>query len=142
MSEIDRMYNEARGKKLGVGWLAFAASLLVIVGIFKIFDAIWAFKYDDELAGDVRTIVFDQDLTAWGWIWLLLGILLIVAGFAVVKGMEWARWFGLVVLAAAAIANYSWIVWAPLWTLVLEAIYGAAIYGLLVYGGRRDDLVA
>ena len=130
MSEIDRMYNEARGKKLGVGWLAFAASLLVIVGIFKIFDAIWAFKYDDELAGDVRTIVFDQDLTAWGWIWLLLGILLIVAGFAVVKGMEWARWFGLVVLAAAAIANYSWIVWAPLWTLVLEAIYGAAIYGL------------
>jgi hypothetical protein len=142
MSEIDRMYNEARGKKLGVGWLAFAASLLVIVGIFKIFDAIWAFKYDDELAGEVRTIVFDQDLTAWGWIWLLLGILLIVAGFAVVKGMEWARWFGLVVLAAAAIANYSWIVWAPLWTLVLEAIYGAAIYGLLVYGGRRDDLVA
>ena len=84
MSEIDRMYNEARGKKLGVGWLAFAASLLVIVGIFKIFDAIWAFKYDDELAGEVRTIVFDQDLTAWGWIWLLLGILLIVAGFVAV----------------------------------------------------------
>jgi hypothetical protein len=139
MSEIDRMYNEARSTKLGVGWLAFAASLLVISGIFKILDAIWAFKYDDELAGDVRTIVFDQDLTAWGWIWLLIGILLIVAGFAVVKGMEWARWFGIVVLAVAAIANYSWIVWAPLWTLVLEGIYGAAIYGLMVYGGRRDD---
>ena len=139
MSEIDRMYNEARSTKLGVGWLAFAASLLVIGGIFKILDAIWAFKYDDELAGDVRTIVFDQDLTAWGWIWLLLGILLIVAGFAVVKGMEWARWFGIVVLAVAAIANYSWIVWAPLWTLGLEAIYAAAIYGWLVYGGRRDD---
>jgi hypothetical protein len=139
MSEIDRMYNEARSTKLGVGWLAFASSLLVISGIFKILDAIWAFKYDDELAGDVRTIVFDQDLTAWGWIWLLIGILLIVAGFAVVKGMEWARWFGIVVLAVAAIANYSWIVWAPLWTLVLEGIYGAAIYGLMVYGGRRDD---
>jgi hypothetical protein len=53
--------------------------------------------------------------------------------------MEWARWFGIVVLAVAAIANYSWIVWAPLWTLVLEGIYGAGIYGLMVYGGRRDD---
>jgi hypothetical protein len=139
MSEIDRMYNESRSTKLGVGWLAFAASLLVISGIFKILDAIWAWKYDDEVSESVQTIVFERDLAAWGWIWLLLGILLIVAGFAVVKGMEWARWFGIVVLAVAAIANYSWIVWAPLWTLVLEGIYAAAIYGLMVYGGRRDD---
>jgi hypothetical protein len=139
MSEIDRMYNEARTTKLGVGWLAFAASLLVISGIFKILDAIWAFKYDDDVSESVQTIVFERDLAAWGWIWLLLGILLIVAGFAVVKGAEWARWFGVVVLAVAAIANYSWIVWAPIWTLVLEGIYGAAIYGLMVYGGRRDD---
>ena len=139
MSEIDRMYNEARGSRLGVGWLTFTSSLLVIMGIFKILDAIWAFKYDDEVSESVQTIVFERDLAAWEWIWLLLGILLIVAGFAVVKGMEWARWFGIVVLAVAAIANYSWIVWAPLWTLVLEGIYGAAIYGLMVYGGRRDD---
>ena len=52
MSEIDRMYNESRSTKLGVGWLAFAASLLVISGIFKILDAIWAFKYDDERLGE------------------------------------------------------------------------------------------
>jgi hypothetical protein len=139
MSEIDRMYNEKRSTKLGVGWLAFAASLLVISGIFKILDALWAFKYDDELSGEVQTIVFERDLAAWGCVWLVIGILLIVAGFAIVKGMEWARWFGIVVLAIAAIANYSWIVWAPLWTMVLEGIYAAAIYGLMVYGGRRDD---
>jgi hypothetical protein len=139
MSEIDRMYNESRSTKLGVGWLAFAASLLVVAGIFKILDAIWAFKYDGEISENLQTVLFDSDLAAWGWIWLLLGILLIVAGFAVVKGMEWARWFGVVVLAVAAITNYSWIVFRPFWTLVMEGIYGAAIYGLLVYGGRRDD---
>jgi hypothetical protein len=139
MSEIDRMYNESRSTKLGVGWLAFAASLLVVAGIFKILDAIWAFKYDGEISENLQTVLFDSDLAAWGWIWLLLGILLIVAGFAVVKGMEWARWFGVVVLAIVAITNYSWIVFRPFWTLVMEGIYGAAIYGLLVYGGRRDD---
>jgi hypothetical protein len=94
------------------------------------------------VSDEVQTIIFERDLASWGWVWLLLGILLIVAGFAVVKGKEWARWFGIVVLAVAAIANYSWIVWAPFWTLVLEGIYGAAIFGLMVYGGRRDDFRA
>ena len=141
MSEIDRMYTEARTKNLGVGWLAFASSLLVIAGIFKILDAIWAFKYDDDVSENLQTILFEHNLSAWGWIWLLLGVLLIISGFAVVRGEEWARWFGIVVVAAASIANYSWIRFAPIWTLVLMGIYGAAIYGLLVYGGRRDDFV-
>jgi hypothetical protein len=141
MSEIDRMYNKARTTNLGTGWLTLAASLLVISGIFKILDAIWAFKYDDDVPDGLQTIIFDRNLSAWGWIWLPLGILLIVGGFAIVKGKEWGRWFGVVVLAIAAITNYSWVRFAPFWTLVLEGIYLAAIYGLLVYGGRRDDFV-
>jgi len=140
MSEIDRIYTENRSTKLGVGWLTFTSSLLVIMGIFRILDAIWAFKYDDEIPGGIQTIIFDQNLAAWGWIWLLLGILMIVGGFAVVKGMEWGRWFGVAVLGVAAVTNYSWIVYRPFWTIVLEGIYLAGIYGLMVYGGKRDDL--
>lgn len=138
MSEIDRMYDEARRGKLSVGWLTFTSSLLVIMGIFKILDAFWAFKYDDDIPSGLQTIIFDTDLAAWGWIWLLLGVLMVVGGFAVVNGKEWARWFGVVVLAVAAITNYSWIVFRPFWTLVLEGVYLAGIYGLLVHGGRRD----
>jgi hypothetical protein len=88
----------------------------------------------------VQTIVFGRDLTSWGWVWLLLGILLIVAGFAVVRGEEWARWFGVVAAAIGAIANYSWIVVQPIMALVMEGMFLAAIYGLLVYGGRRDPI--
>ncbi len=134
------MYNEARTSKLGVGWLTFTSSLLVIMGIFRILDAIWAFKYDVDIPDGLQTIIFDGNLAAWGWIWLLLGVLMIVGGFAVVKGMEWGRWFGVVVLAVAAITNYSWIVYRPFWTLVIEGVYLAGIYGLLVYGGRRDPV--
>jgi hypothetical protein len=140
MTEIDRIYND-RNTKLGTGWLAFASSLLVISGIFKILDAIWAFKYDDDpVSEQVQTIVFGRDLTSWGWVWLLLGILLIVAGFAVVRGEEWARWFGVVAAAIGAITNYSWIVVQPIMALVMEGMFLAAIYGLLVYGGRRDPI--
>ena len=140
MSEIDRIYTESRNKRVGVFSLTFTSSLLVIMGIFRIIDAIWAFKYNDDIPGGIQTIVFDTNLAAWGWIWLILGILMIVAGYAFVKGMEWARWFGVAVLAIAAVSNYSWIVFRPFWTLVLEGIYLAGIYGLLVYGGKRDPL--
>ena len=142
MSEIDRIYEEQRNTKPGVFSLTFTSSLLVIMGIFRIIDAIWAFKYDDDIPSGIQTIVFDTNLAAWGWIWLLLGILMIVAGFAVVKGKEWGRWFGVAVLALAAVSNNSRIVFRPFWTLVLEGIYLAGIYGLLVYGGKRDPLHA
>src|SRR4029450_2079187 len=77
------------------GWLAFAATLLVVSGIFKIFDALWAFKYDDEVSSEVQTFLFEHDLQAWGWVWLIVGIVLIVVGLAVVTGSEVARWIGI-----------------------------------------------
>ena len=62
------------------GWLVFAATVLVVSGIFKIFDALWAFKYDDELSPEVQTFLFEHDLASWGWVWLIVGIVLIVVG--------------------------------------------------------------
>jgi len=138
MSEIDRIYAEAQFRK-GTGWLAFAGAMLVVSGIFKILDALWAFKYDDKVSNEVQTIVFSGDLTAWGWIWLALGIVLIVAGFAVVnQRAQWARWFGVVAAGTAAIVNYSWIFTQPIWTLVTQGILLAVIYALLVFGGSRE----
>ena len=136
MSEIDRMYAEAQTRK-GTGWLAFAGALLVVGGVLKIIDALWAFKYDDEITEQLQTVVFDRDPSTWGWIWLVLGILLIVAGFSAVSGAEWARWFGVVAAGVAAIVNYSWIVVQPFSALVLQGLMLAVIYALLVYGGRH-----
>ena len=107
MSEIDRTHDAGRSGRLGVGWLAFTAALLVTMGIFRILDAFWAFRYDDDIPEGLQTIIFDSNLAAWGWIWLLLGTLMILAGFAVVQGLQWARWFGIAVLAVAAITNYT-----------------------------------
>ena len=61
--------------------------MLFVSGGFKIFDALWAFQYDDELSDDVRTVVFEGDLTVWGWVWLVVGITLIATAIAVVSGV-------------------------------------------------------
>ncbi len=125
----------------GVRWLSFAAALLAVSGIFKIFDALWAFKYDDEV-GEIQTVFFDRDLAAWGWVWLALGILLIAAGFAVVKGAEWARWVGIVAAGLAAILSFQWIFFQPLWTILSVALALLVILPLVAYGGRQGVLGA
>jgi hypothetical protein len=121
----------------GANWLAFAAALLAVSGIFKIFDALWAFKYDDDVSEEVQTVVFARDLTSWGWVWLVVGIVLIAAGFAVVTGAEWARWVGIVAASVAAVTFLPWIYYQPLWTVLSVGLAVLVIYALAAYGGDR-----
>ena len=117
-------------------WLAFAGALLVIGGAFKVFDALWAFKYDDEVSDEVQTILFEGDLASWGWVWLAVGIVLIAAGIAVVTRAQWARWVGIVAASLAAISFLPWIYYQPLWTILSVGLAVLAIYALAAYGGR------
>jgi hypothetical protein len=126
--------------RTGEGWLLFSAIILVTGGVIRIFDAFWAFDKDDDLAGDVQAVVFNEDLTAYGWLWLIMGILMIAAGFGVLSGAQWARWFGIIVASLAAITAMFWIYAYPVWALVFILISFLVIYGLATYGGRTDDV--
>jgi hypothetical protein len=124
----------------GVRLLAFAAALLVLAGVFKIFDALWAFKYDDDISEEVQTILFENDPALWGWLWLAIGIAMIAAGFAVVQGSELGRWFGIVAAGLAAIIAYPWIWIQPILTILNVSLCVIVVYALAAYGGRRSPL--
>jgi hypothetical protein len=126
--------------RTGEGWLLFSAIILVTGGVIRIFDAFWAFDKDDDLAGDVQAVVFNEDLTAYGWLWLIMGILMIAAGFGVLSRAQWARWFGIIVSSIAAITAMFWIYAYPIWSLVYVLIAFLVIYGLATYGGDTDDV--
>lgn len=135
---MDVSHDERVYTPRGAGWLAFAGTVLVVSGVFKIFDALWAFKYDDDVSEEVQTVVFENDLQSWGWVWLVVGIVLVLAGIAVVSGAEWARWVGIVTAAVAAIAFLPWIYYQPLWTILSVTLAVMVIYALATYGGRRS----
>lgn len=130
-----------RSDRRGAGWLAFAGALLVVSGAFKILDALWAWKYDDEVSDRVQTVLFEGDLTSWGWVWLIVGIVLLATGFAVISGAEWARWVGMIVAGLAAIAFLPWIYYEPLWTILSVSLAILVIYALAAYGGGRVNSV-
>ena len=120
------------------GWLSFAAALLVVSGVFKILDALWAFKYDDDVSEEVQTVLFEHDLASWGWLWLGVGVVLILAGFAVVSGAQWARWVGIVTASIAAILFLPWIYYQPLWTILSVTLALLVVYALAAYGGPGE----
>jgi hypothetical protein len=120
------------------GWLAFAAVVLILSGGFKILDALWAFKYDDDISEGVQTVLFEGDLAAWGWLWLVVGILLIAAGIAIVGGAQWARWVGIAVASLSMLTFFPWIYYQPLWTILSITLAMLVLYALAFYGGRDD----
>jgi hypothetical protein len=128
-----------RTARRGSGWLAFAATMMFLSGCFKVLDALWAFKYDDDVDESVQTVIFEADLAAWGWVWLVVGVALLFAAIFVVNGSESARWIGIVIAAIAAITFFPWIYYVPLWTILSVALAGLVIYALVAYGGRRSD---
>ncbi len=125
----------------GTGWLTFASIMLAIGGTFKIFDAIWAFKYDDEVSEPLQTILFERDLAAWGWVWLVVGVILLLASACVATGSQWARWVGMIAAGFSAVVFMPWIYYQPLWTVLSVTLMILTLYALAAHGGRRDPRI-
>ncbi|MGW5645675.1 DUF7144 family membrane protein [Saccharopolyspora sp. NPDC003752] len=113
------------------GWLAFAGSLIAMIGIFNIIGGITAlFRPTYYLVGTAQLLVFD--FAAWGWFWLALGVVQVVAGVGCMYGQMWARMTGIGLAALSAIAHLAFFAAFPLWSLVVIAMSVLVIYGLMV----------
>jgi hypothetical protein len=113
------------------GWVGFSAITLLIVAGVTAFEGLIAVIRDQYfvVAGH-QVIVFD--LTTWGWIMLLWGVLLGFAAFSLAAGRGWARWFTLVLVGANVLGQLGFLgnTQYPLWTLVAIALDTLVIYGL------------
>ena len=117
----------------GTGWVTFAGIMVVVGGAASILDAIWAFRYDNTV---VDLVFFEDSLTAWGWIWLILGVLLIIAGFGIFRGEPWAQYTGIVFASLAILANLSWAQVQPTQGLIGAGLAGLVVYGLAAHGDK------
>jgi hypothetical protein len=134
--------NYYEGETKGEGWLLFAFVLLLIVGLFNVILGI-AMIAEDELyvTGPSRAVVLVGDVTTWGWVLLVLGVLEILAGFGVMARSQVARWFGIVMASLAALGHLPIIFGPhPLFSFLVVLLCVIVIYGLAQYGGREGAL--
>jgi hypothetical protein len=126
----------------GSKWLTFSAILLVLAGIMRIFDAIWAFSYNGPLVDDLHGAIFGHSLTTYGWIWLIVGIILVGAGFNVMLSgtavAQVARWIGIVAAGIAAVTSVAWLPYYPIWSLIYIGLAMAVIYGLVAHFSEAE----
>jgi uncharacterized membrane protein HdeD (DUF308 family) len=115
----------------GTGWVTYSGILLILGGVIALFDAIWAFRYSDTV---VDLILFENNLEVWGVIWLIVGAVVIAAGFGVFNAKPWARVVGIVAASLSIVSNLNWAQIQPTQALIAAILAALVIYGLAVHG--------
>ncbi|WP_420716472.1 DUF7144 family membrane protein [Streptomyces sp. H27-H1] len=99
----------------------FAGVLMLMEGVLGILKGIVGIA-DDDVYASVGDYTFKFDATAWGWIHLIVGIVLAIVGAGILKGAAWARGTGVVIVALDVVLNFLWLPYTPLWALISIAI--------------------
>ncbi|MGZ4649792.1 MAG: DUF7144 family membrane protein [Kineosporiaceae bacterium] len=122
-----------------VGWIVFAAVMMIIVGILQAIEGFVAIFKDSYYLVPKSGLVVTVDYTAWGWIHLILGILVAGAGYALFSGRMWARTVGVIAAFLSLLANFSFVSAYPVWAIILITVDVLIIYALTVHGREMQD---
>jgi hypothetical protein len=117
------------GTRTAEGWAMFAGIIMVIVGASNVIFGLTALFNDDVLT-KVGGQLLVADFTTWGWVSLLIGIVMILAAFGLFTGKSWALWATIVFATVNAIGQISWITVYPIWSLIAIALNVIVIYQL------------
>jgi uncharacterized membrane protein len=120
-------------RRAGGGWIGFAGVMLILAGLLDIVNGLWALDHKESPAD---LLLYSENLEAWGWFYLVVGIVLVVTGFFVFQRAPWAITVGVVVAILGAVTNMFWIFQFPLASIVLVIINVLVLYALVVYGDR------
>jgi hypothetical protein len=111
------------------GGLIFAATLMIMIGVWQFFVGLAAIIRDSFFVVGPN-YYYNVDTTVFGWIHLVIGALAAVTGFFLFTGATWARWVGIGLLVLSATANFFFIPYYPLWALLLIAVDIFAIWAI------------
>ena len=116
-----------------VGLIVFAAIMLMMAGTFQFLAGLVAL-FENEFYVTTRNYVFQLDATAWGWIHLLLGVVLGIAGWGLLSGRTWARVLAITVAAISALANFLFLPYYPFWALTIITLDVLVIWAVATHG--------
>ena len=137
-------YESARAAQ-ATGWVGggyvFAGVIMIMVGVFQAIAGLAAL-FEDEFFVVTSDYIFKVNTTAWGWIHLILGLLVVFAGYALFAAKTWARVIGVTLATLSAIANFIFIPYYPFWAILIISLDVWVIWALTRSLSRPEDLAA
>jgi hypothetical protein len=134
-------YRAARGQQTtswAVGFILFAAIMMIMTGFFQLLAGLVAI-FENEFYVATREYLFQLDATTWGWIHVLVGLLVAFAGWSLMSGRTWARAVAITLAVLSAIANFLFIPYYPFWSLLIIALDVFVIWAIVAHGGELRD---
>jgi hypothetical protein len=118
------------------GWVTFAGIAALIAGGYNTLSGVAALADDDTLATQAREVLYGFDLTAWGWLWLIVGALQLITGVLILQRHGLGVWLGCGLASMSALMTVFIIFVFPLWALTVLTVNFLILYGLLT---RSDE---
>jgi hypothetical protein len=134
----EREMRAGRTTSAWVGWVVFAGTIAVISGIFNIIQGLVAL-FDDQYFVVARGELLLLDFTAWGWIHLVVGVVMLLVGFGIIRGSPWGLVGGVVLAGVQAILQLAFLAAYPIWSILIIALDVVVIYALIVHGREMAD---
>ena len=118
------------------GWVGFAGVMMILIGAFNVIDGLAAlFKESAFVTGKRGLLVLD--IHTWGWIWLIAGIVVLLAGIAVMYGRTWGMIIGIGLAAVNAVGHLLFLPAFPIWSILIIVLDITVIYALSAHGQER-----
>jgi hypothetical protein len=119
-----------------VGWIVFTAAMLLMLGIFNAVNGLAAIFADDVfVTGSSGAVIFD--VTTWGWVHLVLGVLAAATGMALMQGATWARAVAVGFVMLNMLTQLLFLPAYPFWSLLIIVLDVVVLWALIVHGGEQ-----
>ena len=127
------------GTSDGTGWITFAGVMALIAGGYNTLSGIAALSDDNQLEALAKDVLYGIDLTAWGWFWLLAGLLQLAAGYLILRRSRAGFWLGVSIAGFSAMMTVIVMFVFPLWAIAVLTIDFLVLFGLLT---QSDEFLA
>jgi hypothetical protein len=132
MADIDQQAAAPTG--VWIGPIVFAGVIMIVLGIFHGFQGFVALFNDGYYAVKENGLAIHIDYTAWAWTHLIVGTIVLVAGFCVLLGQVWARIVGVILAVVSIVVNAGFLSAAPGWSTIMIALDILVIWALTFHG--------
>jgi hypothetical protein len=122
------------------GWKMFAGIMLMIVGFLNVIDGLVAITQTNYIRRNTGGVLpLTNNVKTWGWVELIVGVIIVLAAFGVLSGATWARVVGIFVASLNLMFQFAYLGHNQFWSFTMIVIDILVIYGLAAHGGREYE---